>query len=866
MRLIVKRDGSTVAFDPSKITRAVALAFRDAKKAAIGVSCEAPSFRSFVSWLRESGSEVSFGDKEGHFTTILEETFNGEKIPRAQQMRRLNRRLVAAGIDAADNGLRKLLDAAQSCAQRAAVNPADDPQRKALAEFPYGLAPQWWSEVAQVSDTIVRQIADKKGDTTTVEEAQNLAEELISRAGHFDVAKSYILYRNDREKERPVTYGGAGKRAISDLVQISKYARFNPGANRRETWEESVRDRVLPMHLRRYQGQGIDDDLNAAFEAVLRKEVLPSMRSMQFGGKAVEVNHSRMFNCAYTLCDRPAVFRESLGLLLAGCGVGYSVQKEHVAQLPLVKPRPNVTDLPLRHHEIADTIEGWCAAADELVNSYFDEYYAEFSYAKIRPKGLPLKTSGGKAPGHLPLKFALENVRKAFDGAVGRHLRPLEVHDSMCYLAEAVLSGGIRRSAMISIFSLDDEEMMMAKTGDWYLKTPWRLNANNSAFIHRDKATRQQFSNLIRATKEFGEPGFFFADNQDYGANPCCEIMLNPVVTIKENREIARLRQLGYTAPLTIGQRLTGFQMCNLTTVNASAASTPDKFYELCRHAAVIGTAQAGYTFMPALGPVTQFLNEREALLGVSICGIMDNPKVCLDADVLRRGAEVVKATNRRIAEAIGINPAARTTCVKPEGTTAQLLGTSSGVHPQWDKRYIRTMRLNNNEPQLQFFKQWNEHMTEPAVGRPNDTVINFPIEASPGAITRHDLTATDFLQAVLKVQQAWVEPGRAYDDHTPGAHHNVSNTCSVRPEEWDKVEEFIWTWRGKITGISLLPHDGDQKYVQAPYQSLTTKADVEKWNRLKPVSVDFSKLREYADTTSVKQSVACGGGGCDLI
>jgi len=263
---------------------------------------------------------------------------------------------------------------------------------------------------------------------------------------------------------------------------------------------------------------------------------------------------------------------------------------------------------------------------------------------------------------------------------------------------------------------------------------------------------------------------------------------------------------------------------------------------------------------------VTQFLNEREALLGVSICGIMDNPNVCLDADVLRQGAEVVKATNRRIAEAIGINPAARTTCVKPEGTTAQLLGTSSGIHPQWDNRYIRTMRLNNNEPQLKFFRQWNEHMTEPAVGRPNDTVINFPIEASPGAITRHDLAATDFLQAVLKVQQAWVEPGRAYDDHTPGAHHNVSNTCSVRPDEWDKVEEFIWTWRGKITGISLLPHDGDQKYVQAPYQSLTTKADVEKWNHLKPVPVDFSKLREYVDTTSVKQSAACGGSGCDLI
>ena len=556
MKLMVKRDGSTVAFDASKITRAVALAFRDAKRAAIGVNCEAPSFSTFVSWLRQNEPDTLFGDKEARFSGILQDTFNGENIPSAQQMRRLHRGLAAAGIDLKGNGLLRIFDAAQACAQRAAVNPVDDPQRKALAEFPYGLSPQWWSEVAQISGAIVKQIAVKKSNTTTVEETQDLVEEAISRAGHFDVAKSFVIYRNDREKQRPISYGDAGKRAISDLVQISKYARFNPAANRRETWEESVRDRVRPMHLRRYQGLGIDDDLNAAFEAALRKEVLPSMRSMQFGGKAVEVNHSRMFNCAFTLCDRPAVFRESLFLLLSGCGVGYSVQKEHVSELPLVKPRPNVTDLPLRHHEIADTIEGWCAAADELVNSYFEGYYAEFSYAKIRAKGLPLKTSGGKAPGHLPLKFALENVRGILDGAVGRHLRPLEVHDSMCHLAEAVLSGGIRRSAMISIFSLDDEEMMMAKTGDWCQKTPWRLNANNSAFIHREKATREQFSNLMKATKEFGEPGFFFADNPDHGSNPCCEIMLNPVVTIKENREIARLRQLGYTATLTIGQRV----------------------------------------------------------------------------------------------------------------------------------------------------------------------------------------------------------------------------------------------------------------------------------------------------------------------
>jgi ribonucleoside-triphosphate reductase (thioredoxin) len=866
MKVIEKRDGTKVGFDSKKITRAVALAFRDAKRAAIGVNCEAPSFSTLAKALTKNRPNNPFGEKEELFYAILDDIFDGEKIPTQQQKGRLNRGLLRAGIDPSETGVLAIVSEAEACAQRAAVNPVDDPRREALSEFPYGLSDRWWDVVAKISEAVVDKVNDEDGATVGVERVQDLVEEGIHRAGHFDVARSYILYRREREKERPISYGDTGKKAIADLVQISKYARFDESKQRRETWEESVLYRMGPMQLRRYQGLGIDEELNAALGAVARKEVLPSMRSMQFGGKAIEVNHARMFNCAYTLCDRLSVFRETFFLLLSGCGVGYSVQKEHVAELPVVKRRGNVTDLALKHHEIADTIEGWSEAADELVNSYYDGYYVEFGYSKIRPKGTPLKTSGGKAPGHLPLKFALENVRGVFELAAGRHLKPIEVHDLMCHLADAVLSGGIRRSAMISIFSLDDEEMRMAKTGDWGQKTPWRQNANNSAFINRNTATRREFSNLLEATKQFGEPGFFFGDHPDYGGNPCVEIGLHPVLTIKDDKEIARLRQLGYTAPLTIGQRLSGFQMCNVSTINATAAKTPEKFYELCAHAAVLGTCQAGYTTMPALGPVTQFLNEREALLGVSICGIMDNPKVCLDEEVLRKGAEVVKATNARIAKAIGTNPAARTTCVKPEGTTSQLLGTSSGIHPQWDKRYIRTMTLNNDEPQLDFFKLWNAHMTEPKVGNPNATIINFPIEASPGAITRHDLTAIGFLQTVLKVQKAWVKTGCAHDDHTPGAHHNVSNTCSVRPDEWDQVEEFIWTWRRDITGVSLLPHDGDQKYIQAPYQSLTTAEDVLKWNKLKPVPVDFTQFREKTDNTMLKQTVACGGGGCEVI
>ena len=327
MKVIEKRDRTTVGFDPSKITRAVALAFRDAKRAAIGINCDAPSFSIFVKALTEQSPENLLGDRQELFYGIVDDTFNGEKIPTEQQLGRLNRSLSRAGIDPSEDRVAAILGAAKACAHRAGVNPADDPRREALSQFPYGLSERWWDDVARISEAIVNDVNDKEGRSISVESVQDLVEENINRAGHFDVAKSYILYRNERERERPLSYGDAGKRAIAGLVQISKYARFDESKKRREIWEESVLERMGPMLLRRYQGLGIDDELTAAIAAVARKEVLPSMRAMQFGGKAIEVNHARMFNCSFTLCDRPAVFRESLFLLLSGCGVGYSVQR-----------------------------------------------------------------------------------------------------------------------------------------------------------------------------------------------------------------------------------------------------------------------------------------------------------------------------------------------------------------------------------------------------------------------------------------------------------------------------------------------------------------------------------------------------------
>jgi ribonucleoside-triphosphate reductase (thioredoxin) len=685
----------------------------------------------------------------------------------------------------------------------------------------------------------------------------------------------------------PVSHSANG---LQDFIAISRYARYSPDLRRRETWAEAV-DRVRDMHLAHYAdtslgdaalaalsaGEVTSDELSRigrlgrlhevirdAFAAAARREVLPSMRSLQFGGEAILKKHARIYNCAFTYIDRLEAFRETLYLLLCGCGVGFSVQKTHVEKLPVLAPlRYNAS---VSTFVVPDTIEGWADALHQLMLAAVEGRRVIFDYSAVRPAGAPLRTSGGKAPGPEPLFHSLTRIEHIVQCAAGRRLRSIEAYDILMWAAKAVLSGGVRRSATICLFSSDDEEMIAAKTGNWFQDNPQRTASNNSAVIVRARATRAEFNKLFEAQKQFGEPGFYFVEDPEYGANPCVEIGLHPRLKL-DAAAITRLRELGHTGELREGDTLSGVQFCNLTTVSAASSETPARFYELCAHAAIIGTLQAGYTNFNYLSPVSRLITEREALLGVSICGVLDRPDVLLDPEVLRTGATVVKVINAVVARALGINPAARTTCVKPEGTASLLLGTSSGLHPHHAIRYFRRVQTNVYDPIFQHFKRANPQMVEPSVYDLNGRteVITFPVEGPAFGIYRDDLSAVKHLEYVRLVQLHWVQTGRRHEKYSPGLHHNVSCTISVRGDEWPKVGEFIWENREHFTGVALLQDQGDKAYAQAPREALSTREDIAKWNSLTYQPVDYTLLREEEDLTELKQIVACAGGSCEL-
>lgn len=687
----------------------------------------------------------------------------------------------------------------------------------------------------------------------------------------------------------PVSHAANG---LQDFIAISRYARYSPEKRRRETWSEAVR-RVRDMHLTHYADRPLADarlaaadageltpeertaidhlggDLHkairSAFDAVARREVLPSMRSLQFGGEAILSKHARVYNCAFTYIDRIEAFRESLYLLLCGCGVGFSVQTHHIAKLPPLAPRDE-TLTPITFI-VPDTIEGWADALHALMEGAVAGRHVLFDYSLIRAEGAPLRTSGGRAPGSAPLFHSLSRIEQIVRAAAGRQLKSIEAYDILMWAAKAVLSGGVRRSATICLFSPDDPDMIAAKTGNWFETQPQRTASNNSAVIRRATATREQFDALFEAQKQFGEPGFYFVEDTEYGANPCVEIGLHP--RLKVNIEVsARLRELGYTGELRLGDTLTGVQFCNLTTISAAAAETPEAFYRLCAHAALIGTLQAGYTDFGYLSAVSRVITEREALLGVSLCGVLDRPNVFLDAHVLRTGAAVVKAVNAVVARSLGIAPAARTTCVKPEGTASLLLGTSSGLHPHHSPRYFRRVQANVHDPIYRHFRRHNPHMVESSVYDPNGRteVITFPVEGPAFGIYRDDLSAVKHLDYIRLVQENWVQAGRRHEKTSPGLHHNVSCTISVRPDEWNAVADYIWEHRGNFTGVALLQDNGDKVYAQAPREGVATLADIAKWNQLVYQPVDYTTLEESEDITELKQTVACAGGACEVV
>ena len=591
------------------------------------------------------------------------------------------------------------------------------------------------------------------------------------------------------------------------------------------------------------------------------RQMIVTHNTLQFGGKAVEAVHCRAFNCCATLVDRPRAFAELFYLLLCGSGTGFSCQFEHIDKLP---PMAYVDENNVIHHSVADSIEGWSNALDALILGHIRGYYVEFDYSPIRPRGAPLRTAGGKAPGHLGLKRTLEKVRKVLTGSAGRKLRPIEAYDIVCHTADAVLSGGVRRSATICMFSLDDSEMLNAKTGDWYITHPWRANSNNSAVLLRGEATSRQFKRVFEMVKQWGEPGFIFSHDINYMYNPCVEAALYPLLKITESNLDEARRRIG--PQVNAGDTFTGFSFCNLTSVNAAAVKTVEEFQEAAKAATFIGTLQASYTKMPYLGAVSEMLAERDALLGVSMTGMLDNPLVACDPKVQRDTAEKIVAWNREFAAQLGIKSAARTTCIKPEGTGSLALGAvAPGHHAHHSRRYIRRIIAKDNDPIFLFLRSKNPQM---CLRKPNgDWVVEFPIEAPQGATLKEDLTAINFLEKIRSTQQNWVVPGTARSEDAPGLTHNVSNTVQVKDDEWDSVADYLWEHQEDFAAVSLLPVLADKQYSFAPYEAVTTPEDEIRWNQIlsKYVAVDYTEMVEKDDMTDLQGEAACAGGACLL-
>ena len=615
------------------------------------------------------------------------------------------------------------------------------------------------------------------------------------------------------------------QKILSDITVFMKYAKFQPELNRRETWEELV-TRNKEMHQRKYPH--IKDEIEEVYKMVYDKKVLPSMRSLQFGGKPIEISPNRVYNCAYMPIDHVDAFSETMFLLLGGTGVGYSVQKHHVEKLPEIKkPNPERT----RRYLIGDSIEGWADAIKVLMESYlgYKSSTPVFDFSDIRQKGAMLVTSGGKAPGPQPLKDCIHHITKVLDNKKdGERLSPIETHDIVCHIADAVLAGGIRRAALISLFSADDEEMISCKSGSWWEQNAQRGRANNSAVLLRHKITKEFFMDLWKRIElsGAGEPGIYLSNDKDWGTNPCCEIALRP------------------------------FQFCNLCEVNASDIESQEDFDKRVRAAAFIGTLQAGYTDFHYLRDIWKRTTEKDALIGVGMTGIGSG--VVLGYD-MKKAAKAVKEENERVAALIKINKSARTTTVKPSGTSSLVLGTSSGIHAWHNDYYLRRIRVGKNESIYSYLAINHPELIEDEYFRPHDTaVITIPQRAPEGSIVRHE-SVFQMLERVKKVSQEWIKPGHRNGQNT----HNVSATVSIKEDEWELVGDWMWNNRDFYNGLSVLPYNGGT-YTQAPFEDCT-KEDFERLVK-SLTDVDLTKVIELQDNTDLRGELACANGSCEII
>lgn len=632
------------------------------------------------------------------------------------------------------------------------------------------------------------------------------------------------------------------QQVLSEIVVYNKYAKHIEELQRRETWEEIV-SRYTNMMEKQYPD--LKEEIKENKQLILDNKVLMSMRGAQFAGPAIEKNNSRVYNCAYMPLDHYKSFSEGMFLLLGGTGLGYSVQYSHIDKLPEIK-KPTKSQKFI----IEDSIEGWADAVKHLMKSYFGmrETKPRFDFDSIRAKGERLITAGGKAPGPEPLKKCLFNIELLLEGKEeGSKLTPLESHDIMCFIADAVLAGGIRRAALIALFSADDEEMMSAKTGNWWESNPQRGRANNSAVLLRHRVTEDFFLNLWKKVElsNAGEPGVYFSNDRDYGSNPCCEIALRP------------------------------YSFCNLTEINGGDIRTQKDFNERAKSAAFFGTLQAGITDFHYLRPIWQRTTEKDSLIGVGITGICNGPILKLD---LTEAAHIVLEENARVADILGIPHAARVTTVKPSGTTSLKLGVSSGIHAWHSKYYIRNIQCAVGDDLYNYFIKNHPQLIKIMDLDPKSAVIGIPQKAPSNAILREDENALEMLERVKRFYEEWVAVGHRRGSNT----NNVSATVYIHKEntykpndsytgyipkkdmldEWQAVGKWMWENRESFNGLSCLPYDGGS-YSDAPFTECTKKEYEDKLQYLD--DIDVTKIIETNDNTDLSAELACAGGACEL-
>ena len=613
-----------------------------------------------------------------------------------------------------------------------------------------------------------------------------------------------------------------GLQALSSITVFSKYAKYIPELKRRETWDEIV-DRYQAMMIKKYSY--LEESIIESAKFIREKKVLPSMRALQFAGPAMEVNNARGYNCAFLPVDSLYSFSETMFLLLGGSGVGFSVQKHHVAQLPAIKKQENYKQ---RNYLIEDSIMGWADSVKMLMKFYFEGGpKPKFDFRAIRHKGARLVTAGGKAPGPEPLKLCLSHIDAIMERKEnGEQLSPLECHDIMCHIANSVLAGGIRRSAMISLFSHDDEEMITCKYGNWWELNEQRGRSNNSAVLERGSVGEEEFKALWKRIEASGsgEPGIYWTNNKDWGTNPCCEIGLRP------------------------------FQFCNLCEVNVSDIESQTDLNDRVATAAFFGTLQAGFFDFHYLRPIWQKTTQKDALLGIGMTGIGSGEILKYNLEIAANTAKVV---NSMISEKLGTNEAARITCIKPSGTTSLVLGTASGIHAWHNDYYLRTMRFNKNEDIAMYLEVNHPELCEDDVLRPKDTLcVRIPVKAPDGSILRTE-SPLETLERVKKFATQWILPGHINGDNT----HNVSATISIT-DEWNVVGQWMWDNREVYNGLSVLPYFGGS-YKQAPFEDITEEQYTEKLSHL--TSVDLTKVMELDDTVDFGQVAACAGGACEI-